>query len=90
MEVYEGKEVVGGLYGIAMGGFFGGESMFRRRANASKAAFAHLVTHLRARGFALLDGQVMTSHLASLGATEIPRSEFLRRLKIALAMPVTF
>jgi leucyl/phenylalanyl-tRNA--protein transferase len=90
VEVYEGEEVVGGLYGIAIGGFFGGESMFRRRSNASKAAFAHLVAHLRARGFGLLDGQVMTPHLASLGATEIPRTEFLRRLKVALAMPVTF
>lgn len=90
VEVCEGDEVVGGLYGVTIGGFFGGESMFRRRSNASKAAVAHLVTHLRARGFVLLDGQVMTPHLASLGAKEISRTEFLRRLRVALAVPVTF
>jgi leucyl/phenylalanyl-tRNA--protein transferase len=90
VEVCEGEEVVGGLYGVAIGGFFGGESMFRRRSNASKAAVAHLVAHLRARGFALLDAQVMTPHLASLGAIEIRRAEFLRRLGEAMVLPVTF
>jgi leucyl/phenylalanyl-tRNA--protein transferase len=90
VEVYEGDEVVGGLYGVTLGGFFGGESMFRRRSNASKAAVAHLVAHLRTQGFVLLDAQVMTPHLASLGAVEIRRSEFLRRLRQAIAVPVTF
>src|SRR5512138_862845 len=90
VEVYEGDEPVGGLYGVSMGGFFGGESMFHRRNDASKAALAHLVAHLRARGFALLDAQVMNPHLASLGARDIPRVEYLRRLRVALALPVAF
>src|SRR5512140_252354 len=85
VEVYENDEKVGGLYGVTFGGFFGGESMFWRRSNASKAALAHLVSHLRTRGFVLLDAQVMNPHLASLGAREISRVEFLRRLRAALA-----
>jgi leucyl/phenylalanyl-tRNA--protein transferase len=90
VEVYEDDAPVGGLYGVAIGGFFGGESMFRRRSNASKAALAHLVSHLRTRGFALLDAQVMNPHLANLGACEISRAEFLRRLRLALALMITF
>lgn len=90
VEVYEGDEAVGGLYGVAMGGYFGGESMYRRRADASKAALGHLVSHLRSRGFALLDAQVMNPHLANMGAREISRAQFLRRLADALALPVTF
>ena len=73
-----------------MGGFFGGESMFRRRDDASKAALAHLISHLRGRGFTLLDAQVMNPHLANLGAIEISRAEFLRRLREALVLPHTF
>jgi len=90
VEVYEGDQPVGGLYGVAFGGFFGGESMFHRQADASKAALAHLVQHLRARGFVLLDAQVMNPHLRSLGARDVPRTEFLRRLRKALAVNVTF
>lgn len=90
VEVYEGSEPVGGLYGVALGGFFGGESMFHRRTDASKAALAHLVEHLRARRFALLDAQVMNPHLRSLGARDIPRVEFLRRLRRALAVDTRF
>jgi leucyl/phenylalanyl-tRNA---protein transferase len=90
VEVYEGDALVGGLYGVAIGGFFGGESMFHRRSDASKAALVHLAQHLRSRGFALLDGQVMNPHLHSLGAHDIPRTEFLRRLRAALALGVTF
>lgn len=90
VEVYEDDVPVGGLYGVAIGGFFGGESMFWRRSNASKAALAHLVSHLRTRGFGLLDAQVMNPHLATLGACEIARAEFLRRLRLALALKVTF
>lgn len=90
VEVYEGDVPVGGLYGISIGGFFGGESMFHRRTDASKAALAHLVEHLRARGFALLDAQVMNPHLASLGARDVPRAQFLRRLDAAISLPVTF
>ena len=90
VEVYEKDEPVGGLYGVAFGGFFGGESMFHRRTDASKAALVHLVLHLRSRGFTLLDAQVMNPHLRSLGARDIPRAEFLRRLQRALSVNVTF
>jgi leucyl/phenylalanyl-tRNA--protein transferase len=90
VEVYEGDEPVGGLYGVTLGGFFGGESMFHRRNDASKAALACLVDHLRERGFALLDAQVMNPHLANLGACDISRAEFLRRLAAALTLPVAF
>jgi leucyl/phenylalanyl-tRNA---protein transferase len=90
VEVYERGELVGGLYGVSIGGFFGGESMFHRKTDASKAAVAFLVEHLRQRGFSLLDAQVPTPHLASLGAIEISRQEYLARLAEALALPVTF
>jgi leucyl/phenylalanyl-tRNA--protein transferase len=90
VEVYEGEEPVGGLYGVTIGGFFGGESMYWRRSNASKAALAHLISHLIARGYTLLDAQVMNPHLESLGASEIPRTEFLRRLRQAIVLPVNF
>jgi leucyl/phenylalanyl-tRNA--protein transferase len=72
----EGPELVGGLYGVALGRVFFGESMFSRRTDASKIAFAHLVAELAARGFELVDCQMSTPHLASLGAREIPRHEF--------------
>jgi len=90
VEVWEGTTLVGGLYGVALGGFFGGESMFHRVPDASKAAFAHLVDRLRAAGFTLLDGQVMNPHLERLGAIEIPREEFLRRLGEALRVEGRF
>jgi leucyl/phenylalanyl-tRNA--protein transferase len=90
VEVWQDEALVGGLYGVAIGGFFGGESMFHRRTDASKAAVAALVDHLRARGFTLLDAQVPTPHLARLGAVEVPRSEYLRRLQRALELPVKF
>jgi leucyl/phenylalanyl-tRNA--protein transferase len=90
VEVYDGGELVGGLYGVSIGGFFGGESMFHRKTDASKAAVAFLVEHLRQRGFSLLDAQVSTPHLASLGAIEISRQEYLARLAEAITLPVTF
>jgi leucyl/phenylalanyl-tRNA--protein transferase len=90
VEVWEGAELIGGLYGVTLGGFFGGESMFHRRTDASKAAVAFLVDHLRARGFLLLDAQVPNQHLARLGAIEIARAEYLRRLGIALDREVRF
>ena len=90
LEVWEGDEMVGGLYGVTLGGFFGGESMFRRRTDASKAAVGFLVDHLRQRGFLLLDAQVPTPHLKSIGAVEIPRADYLRRLRTALDRPATF
>ena len=90
VEVREGDELVGGLYGVTFGGFFGGESMFHRRTDASKAAVAFLVEHMKARGFELLDAQVPNPHLMSLGAVAIPRREYLQRLARALAKPAQF
>jgi leucyl/phenylalanyl-tRNA---protein transferase len=90
VEVYEGDELVGGLYGVTIGGFFGGESMFHRRTDASKAAVAHLVTRLRACGFTLLDAQMPTPHLARLGAVNIPRQEYMARLRAALPLVASF
>jgi len=86
VEVWEGAELVGGLYGVTLGGFFGGESMFNRRTDGSKAAVMHLIERLRAGGFVLCDAQVPTPHLQRLGAVEIPRKEYLARLDKALAV----
>jgi leucyl/phenylalanyl-tRNA--protein transferase len=87
VEVYEEDQLVGGLYGVTIGGFFGGESMFNRRTDASKAAVAYLIERLRAGGFTLLDAQMPTPHLARLGAIEIPREDYLARLRDAIAIP---
>lgn len=84
VEVWDGAELVGGLYGLAIGGAFFGESMFHRRTNASKMAMAHLVDRLNAGGFVLLDTQFITPHLASLGGIEIPREAYEERLAEAL------
>ena len=89
IEVYEGDELVGGLYGVTIGAFFGGESMFHRRTDASKAAVVYLVERLRAGGFTLLDAQMPTPHLARLGAVNIPRAEYLARLRAALVVPAS-
>jgi leucyl/phenylalanyl-tRNA---protein transferase len=86
---YEG-ELAGGVYGIALGGLFSGESMFFRVRDASKVALAYLVEYLQVRGFVLFDTQVVTEHTASLGAHEIPRAEYLARLKKALEVQATF
>ena len=80
VEAWEEGELVGGLYGMAIGRMFYGESMFSRRDNASKFAFAYLIRLLRERGFGMIDCQMYTDHLASLGAAEIPRSEFVQRM----------
>ena len=82
--------LVGGLYGVAIGGLFAGESMFHRATDASKVALVGLVEHLRRRGVTLLDVQWATPHLTSLGVVEIPRREYLGRLAEALAQPVRF
>ncbi len=81
-------ELVGGLYGIAIGGLFAGESMFHRSTDASKVALVRLVDELQRGGAVLLDVQWATDHLRSLGAIEIPRTEYLRRLASALALPL--
>lgn len=80
----EGRALVGGIYGVAIGGLFAGESMFHLRTDASKIAFATLVEKLRSAGYALFDVQVQNPHLASLGCIEIPRREYLERLAKAL------
>ena len=85
VEVWDGDELVGGLYGLALGAAFFGESMFHRRTDASKIALAHLVERLNAGGFRLLDTQFLTPHLASLGGIEIPREIYELRLADALA-----
>jgi leucyl/phenylalanyl-tRNA---protein transferase len=90
IETWSGDRLVGGVYGIAIGGFFSGESMFHRERDASKVALAYLIEYLRVRGFMLFDSQVLTEHTASLGAIDIPRAEYLIRLKKALEVPITF
>jgi len=80
-----GRELVGGIYGLALGGAFVGESMFHRRTDASKIAFASLVARLRASEFSVFDVQVQNPHLASLGCVEIPRREYVARLTRAVA-----
>jgi len=87
IEVWDGDDLVGGLYGVTLGGFFGGESMFHRATDASKAAVGFLIERLRAGGFSLCDAQVPTPHLARLGAITIPRGDYLARLKRALVLP---
>ena len=80
VETWMDGELAGGLYGVAIGRMFYGESMFARRSDASKIAFAHLVSHLQKEGFGLIDCQMKTAHLASFGGREIGRGEFLARL----------
>ncbi len=84
LEVTVDDQLVGGVYGVALGGAFFGESMFSRRTDASKIALAYLVDRLRAGGFVLFDVQFLTDHLASLGAVEISRAEYHARLQAAL------
>ena len=91
VEVWEGEELVGGLYGIEVGGLFAGESMFHRKRDASKVAFVALVERLKAcDGNRLFDVQWKTDHLATLGVTEISRNEYLDRLAIAVTQPGCF
>jgi len=90
VEVWRDAQLVGGLYGVALGGAFFGESMFHRVSDASKAALVALVERLRARGFVLLDTQWVTEHLVQFGAIEITRRRYLRRLDDALALDATF
>lgn len=89
VEVRLNGELVGGLYGLAIGKLFFGESMFSRADNASKVGFATLATHLVKWGFVLIDCQMPTSHLQSLGAYAIPRSEYARYLQLYLDQPNT-
>jgi leucyl/phenylalanyl-tRNA--protein transferase len=90
VEVWAGERLVGGAYGVAIGGFFAAESMFHREPNASKVALAELVEHLRGVGARLLDVQLLTTHLASLGAAAVARDEYLRLLREAIALESRF
>src|SRR6185436_6427731 len=90
LECWQGDELAGGIYGVAIGGYFAGESMFHRASNASKVALYHLVQHLRSRGYALFDIQMPTRITLQLGATVIARCDFLQRMREAQKLPVTF
>jgi leucyl/phenylalanyl-tRNA--protein transferase len=90
VEAWRGDELVGGLYGVHLGGAFFGESMFHRATDASKLGLVALVDRLARRGFTLLDTQWITPHLAQFGAIEIPRAEYLRRLEDALKRDCSF
>ena len=87
VECWQEGRLVGGVYGVCVGGFFAGESMFHRADDASKVALVHLDRHLAHRGFTLLDCQMVTSVTRSLGATEIPRADYLERLSRAVGQP---
>lgn len=90
MEVFQGKILVGGVYGVAIGGAFFGESMFSTRRDASKIALAYLVDRLNSGGFSLFDTQFITDHLASLGGLEISRKAYHEQLDLALSMHGNF
>jgi leucyl/phenylalanyl-tRNA--protein transferase len=90
VEVVRDGRLVGGTYGVALGGAFMAESMFHYETDASKVALKGLVDRLRSRGFVLLDVQYLTPHLASLGAVEIPHRTYLRWLQVALRMDCVF
>jgi leucyl/phenylalanyl-tRNA---protein transferase len=89
IEIWD-KTLIGGVYGVTIGGAFFGESMFSRRTDASKLALAHAIQRLRAGGFTLFDTQFLTPHLASLGGIEIKRADYHKRLNAALQVQATF
>jgi leucyl/phenylalanyl-tRNA--protein transferase len=90
LECWQDDKLVGGIYGVAIGGFFAGESMFHRASNASKIALYHLIEYLRRRNFTLFDIQTLTPITSSLGAIQISRTEYLQRLAFALQKPCLF
>lgn len=87
VEAYDGEALVGGLYGVALGAAFFGESMFHRSTDASKVCLLHLAARLRDSGYHLLDTQFVTPHLATLGAIEVPRARYKKRLAEAVRRP---
>jgi len=89
VETWIDGQLAGAIYGVAIGRMFYGESMFHRVTDASKIALAHLVRHLEAEGYGMMDCQMRTEHLASLGGREIPRAEFSRRLAELVNLPST-
>jgi leucyl/phenylalanyl-tRNA---protein transferase len=90
IEVWHQGELAGGTYGVSVGGLFAAESMFHYVTDASKVALAVLLPHLQSRGYVLMDIQQLTNHTESLGAVEISRHDYLRRLSAALRLPVKF
>jgi leucyl/phenylalanyl-tRNA--protein transferase len=90
VESWHSGELVGGLYGVALGGAFFGESMFSTERDASKVALVHLIARLKAGGFTLLDAQFLTEHLATFGAEEVSRAEYIRQLASALEVRADF
>ena len=90
LECWQGRRLVGGIYGVTMGGFFAGESMFHRVSDASKVALFHLIEHLRRQRFVLFDIQMLTPITAQLGGISIPRAEYLSRLAQAVTQTVAF
>ena len=90
VEAYYEDRLVGGLYGVTLGGAFMGESMFSRRSDASKVCFYYLVERMKELDYILLDCQIQNDHLARMGATEIPEAEYLRRLRRALTLERKF
>jgi leucyl/phenylalanyl-tRNA--protein transferase len=90
IECWSNDEIVGGLYGIAIGGAFFGESMFNTITDAAKASFYYLINHLKENGFVLLDSQYINPFTAKLGAVEISKAEYIKRLNHALSIPAKF
>jgi leucyl/phenylalanyl-tRNA--protein transferase len=90
VECWQDKELIGGIYGVAIGGFFGGESMFYNVSDGGKMAFYHLIDHLRKQGFVLFDSQALNSTTEKLGAFNIPREDYLKQLKQAVNLKISF
>jgi len=90
VECWQGGRLVGGIYGVALGGLFAGESMFHEVSNGSKVALYHLIQHLKQHEFSLFDIQMVTPITGQLGATEISRPEYLRRLSMAVGKSCSF
>jgi len=90
VEVWHREELVGGLYGVSIGGFFSGESMFHRHRDTSKIAICHLIRHLDQQGFTLFDIQQSSLHCSMMGAIEIGREDYLQRLRMATVQDVSF
>jgi leucyl/phenylalanyl-tRNA--protein transferase len=90
VECWVGDELTGGIYGVAVGGLFAGESMFHRQANASKVALYHLVQHLKSAGFLLFDIQMLTPITGQLGGITISRKDYLARLAVAIEKSCSF
>ena len=90
VEVWQQGVLVGGLYGVAIGGLFAGESMFSTVSDASKIALVALVSRLKEKGYQLFDLQIINEHTSTMGATEIPRDDYLARVKLAIQLKITF